>query len=111
MEPNLFANKLKLIYPNYYQNVVKKVANIKINNPQNIWLIAGFFKDKEGLISSIFKNKQKIIHKCDINQGTNTQISCNFPSPGEYKVFILSYQQKNKNDNYLGQLKFKSRTS
>ena len=110
MEPNFFANKLKLIFPTNYQNVVQKLANIKIDNPQNIWLIAGFAKDKQGLVSSLLKNQETNIQKCDLNQGTTSEISCNFPTPGEYKVILYS-KQKDQTYNYLGQLKFKYRSS
>lgn len=92
LRPQFFAQGLSLISPQRSQTDIQGDAIIKLENPQQRWLIASY--QAKGV-----DNQQRCM---DLSTDKN-QISCTFPSSGTYEVRLFS------GDSYLGQLEFNKR--
>lgn len=95
MQPEFFAEGLKLISPTRSQTDVRDTAIIQIDNPRQRWLMASFVK----------KGGQQLTN-CAEQPSPATQISCPLPDVGTYEVNLFSSKQQYGQYAYVGQVEF-----
>ncbi|MGB7413534.1 MAG: transglutaminase domain-containing protein [Thermosynechococcaceae cyanobacterium] len=111
LSPQFFAEQLALISPTQYQTKTQQAASIQIQQPSNYanFIVADFeqVKQNESSFWDVLPTKKSSsseISPCQSQvKGQSTTLSCSFPAPGTYQVFMFSQGQQS---HPLGQLKF-----
>ncbi|MGF1602193.1 MAG: transglutaminase domain-containing protein [Thermosynechococcaceae cyanobacterium] len=111
LSPQFFAEQLTLVSPTQYQTKTQQAASIQIQQPSDYAnaIVADFekVKQKESSFWDVLPTKKSSssdISPCQSEvKGQDTTLSCSFPAPGTYQVFMFSQGQQSQP---LGQLKF-----
>ena len=95
LQPQFFAQRLKLVSPTRSQTDIQGDAVIQIENPQQQWLMAGY---------SVKGSNQS--QNCVEQASQNSQLFCSFPSVATYGVSLFSGKQQYGQYGYVGQVEF-----
>ncbi|KAM3102313.1 transglutaminase domain-containing protein [Phormidesmis sp. 146-12] len=95
LQPQFFAQGLKLISPTRSQTDVSGDPAIELENPQRRWLMATY--------SAKGSNQSQ---RCVEQTSQGLQLSCPLPSAGAYEVALFSGKHQYGQYEYVGQIEF-----
>lgn len=99
LRPSFFALGMELVSPKRSQTDITENVPIVINNPNRRWMMVHY--GKKGQKPSI---------RCErAGRHATFSVSCPFPSPGNYEVYLYSSDKQYSTYHFVGRLAFNKR--
>lgn len=93
MRPRFFAQGFSLDYPMRSQVTVDREFEMKLGNPEQMYLLAHYTTAGGGRSS-----------RCEVENGTKPTITCAFPTDGTYHVSLFSSEEQYGTFDFLGEV-------